>query len=180
MPDVERGLAHLNTMPADELAEHLRACCGSSHWVDRMVALRPFASTESMLSASDEVGRTLTREDWLEAFNHHPRLGESAASVPQGDRARAWSEKEQASLADVGSDLRTALAHANAMYEQRFGYICIICASGRDSEELLAITRARMGNAPGIELRIAAEEQRKITRLRLQKLLLSLAEAVST
>lgn len=175
-PDVDRALAHLNTMPPAALAELLRACCGSSHWVERMVALRPFASRSALLAASDEVGRTLAREDWLEAFDHHPRLGESWAMAPRGTQAQAWSEHELSSLAGVGVELRTALAQVNAAYEQRFGYICLVCASGRDSEELLAITRARMGNAPGIELRVAAEEHRKITRLRLQKLLASLAE----
>ncbi|MDB4887082.1 MAG: decarboxylase [Gemmatimonadetes bacterium] len=174
-PTVHAGLARLNAMPQAELAEHLRECCGSVHWMEQMIARRPFASTDSMLAASDDACRVLTREDWIEAFEHHPRLGESQASVPQGARSRAWSEKEQASLADVGTELRSALAAANRAYEQRFGYICIICASGRDSEELLAITRARLGNAPNIELRIAAEEQRKITRLRLQKLVLDLA-----
>jgi OHCU decarboxylase len=172
---INGALARLNAMPQTELAEHLRECCGSTHWIEQMTARRPFASTDNLLAASDDACRVLTREDWIEAFEHHPRLGESVASVPQGARGRAWSAKEQSSLADVGTDLRSALASANSTYEARFGYICIICASGRDSEELLAITRARLGNAPNIELRIAAEEQRKITRLRLQKLILDLA-----
>jgi OHCU decarboxylase len=165
-----RSVAALNAMPREELAEHLRACCGSEQWIARMVARRPFASPEAVLTSSDAVCRALTADDWLEAFAHHPRLGETRAAVPQGARARGWSAGEQAVLADAADDLRAALASANATYERQFGYICIVCATGKDSEELLAITRARLGNTPQIELRIAAEEQRKITRLRLRKL----------
>ena len=171
MMDVQaRSVAALNAMQREQLAEHLRACCGSERWVERMIARRPFANPEAVLAASDAVCKSLAAEDWLEAFAHHPRLGETRAAVPQGARARGWSAGEQAGLADAGGDLRAALAAANAAYEQQFGYICIICATGRDSEELLAITRARLGNTPKIELRIAAEEQRKIARLRLRKL----------
>jgi OHCU decarboxylase len=171
MPDrVETGVQRLNALPPDALAGHLRACCGSKEWVTRMIALRPFASSSALMSACDEVCRMLTREDWLEAFSHHPRLGESRAQVAQDERARAWSAREQAGLATAGENVREALAAANAMYEQEYGYICIISAAGKDPEELLAVTRARLGNTPQIELRIAAEEQRKITRLRLGKL----------
>lgn len=167
---VARDIARLNAMPADELATQLRACCGSTAWVERMIARRPWPSAEALLAACDDVCRTLGREDWLEAFAHHPRLGESRAAVEQDARARGWSAREQSGMSDAASEVRAALAAANAAYEARFGFICIICATGRDSEELLAITRARLGNDPKIELRIAAEEQRKITRLRLQRL----------
>lgn len=165
-----RGVARLNAMPLAELAECLRACCGSARWVDRMIARRPFPSPDALLDSADDVCRTLTRDDWLEAFAHHPRLGESRAQSPLGDRATGWSMGEQAALATAGVDVRTALAAANATYERQFGYICIVCAAGKDSEELLAIARARLGNKPAIELKIAAEEQRKITLLRLNKL----------
>ena len=171
MSSSEQSVAVLNAMPREELAARLRACCGSPRWVERMVARRPWASPDDLMVSSDEVCRRLGDDDWLEAFSHHPRLGESQAAVPQDARARNWSAGEQGSLADAAPDIRSALAAANAAYEQQFGYICIICATGKDPEELLAITRARLGNTPQIELRIAAEEQRKITRLRLQKLL---------
>jgi OHCU decarboxylase len=160
----------LNAMPRDELAMHLRACCGSGRWVERMIARRPWTSLDDLLASSDDVCRVLRPEDWMEAFSHHPRLGETQAAVPQGERARGWSAGEQAALTGAAAELRQALAAANAAYEQQFGYICIVCAAGKDSEELLAVTRARLGNSPQIELRIAAEEQRKIARLRLHKL----------
>ena len=165
-----RSVAALNAMPREELAEHLAACCGSRQWVARMIARRPFVSPDAVLASSDTVCRSLSSDDWLEAFAHHPRLGEVSAAVPQGQRASSWAAGEQSGLADAAEHLRAALGAANALYEQQFGYICIVNATGKDSEELLAITRARLGNSPAIELRIAAEEQRKITRLRLQKL----------
>ena len=174
-----RGVAALDAMDRDRLAEHLRACCGSTHWTDAMIARRPFASPAAVLTASDEVCKTLNREDWLEAFSHHPRLGESRAAVEQGERAKGWSAGEQAGLMTAGTDVRTALAAANVAYEARFGFICIICAAGKDPEELLAVTRARLGNSPKIELRIAAEEQRKITRLRLEKLMRDLGKGAA-
>jgi OHCU decarboxylase len=170
MDPLARSVAKLNAMPLDELTTHLRACCGSSRWVDRMIARRPFASPDAVLSASDEVCRMLSAEDWMEAFRHHPRIGESRAAVPQDARAESWSAGEQSGLRNAAAEVRAALVSANEAYEQQFGYICIICATGKDSEELLAITRARLGNSPQIELRIAAEEHRKITRLRLRKL----------
>lgn len=170
MSPADRTVAILNAMPREALAAHLRACCGSDRWVDRMIARRPWTSLEDLLASSDEVGRVLVDEDWFEAFSHHPRLGESQAAVPQDARARGWSAGEQAALSGAAVELKHALASANAAYEQQFGYICVVCATGKDSEELLAITRARLGNSPQIELRIAAEEQRKITRLRLKKL----------
>lgn len=170
MDSAASGVARLNAMPVTELAECLRACCGSSRWVTRMIARRPFPAPEAVLSAADDVCRTLTRDDWLEAFAHHPRLGEAMARTPAGERAAGWSLGEQAALATAGVDVRTALAAANEAYEREFGYICIVCPSGKDSEELLAVTRARLGNKAAIELKIAAEEQRKITHLRLNKL----------
>lgn len=167
---VRNSVARLNAMPRQELALHLQACCGSMRWVDGMIARRPWLTPAAVLAASDDVCRILSREDWLEAFAHHPRLGESRAAVTQDARARGWSAREQGGLSTAAVELKTALAAANEAYEAAFGYICIICAEGRDAEELLAITRARLSNAPKIEMRIASEEQRKITRLRLQKL----------
>lgn len=166
----KQNVARLNAMPTAELAELLRACCGSARWVEGMIARRPWMTPAAVLAASDDVCRKLGTEDWLEAFAHHPRLGESRAAVAQDERARDWSAREQGSLTTAASDVKVALAAANEAYEATFGFICIICAEGRDPEELLAITKARLSNAPNIELRIASEEQRKITRLRLLKL----------
>jgi OHCU decarboxylase len=163
-------VAELNAMPRARAAELLLACCGSRAWVDSMLARRPFASRDTLLRGADEVWNALDAFDWLEAFAHHPRIGESKSAAPQDARARGWSEGEQGGMRDASPQVRAALARANATYVARFGYICIICATGKTADELLAITEARLGNDPATELGIAAEEQRKITRLRLEKL----------
>jgi OHCU decarboxylase len=163
-------VAELDALPAAEAAELLRACCGASRWVEGMVARRPFATEDNLLLAADELWWSLGKADWLEAFAHHPRIGESRAAAGQNDRARDWSGREQAGMAEAARAVRDQLAAANAAYDERFGYICIICATGKSATELLEITQSRLSNSPGVELRIAAEEQRKITRLRLEKL----------
>ena len=109
--------------------------------------------------------------DWLEAFSHHPRIGESSSAAGGGATARGWSASEQASVASAGEETRIGLARLNHEYEQRFGFIYIVCATGRSAADLLDLARTRMHNDRDTELRIAAEEQRKITRLRLEKLL---------
>jgi 2-oxo-4-hydroxy-4-carboxy-5-ureidoimidazoline decarboxylase len=109
--------------------------------------------------------------DWREAFSHHPRIGERKSAVPQSERGSAWAAGEQAGVERAHGDVRDALAAANREYERRFGYIYIVFATGKSAEDMLALARQRLSNDPDVELRAAAEEQRKITRLRLDKLL---------
>ena len=163
-------LADLDDLPADRAAPILQSCCGSSAWVREMVSRRPFAQIDALLDTADSVWWSLTREDWLEAFAHHPRLGEARAQSETTSLSRDWSADEQSRIADSTRDVRASLANANRAYEARFGFICIICATGKSADELLAITRDRLANTPTAELRMAAEEQRQITRLRLERL----------
>ncbi|MBI2956800.1 MAG: allantoicase [Acidobacteria bacterium] len=163
------GLQRLNELPAAEAEAALLACCGSANWSRAMLRRRPFASVEALLRASDETWQKLGHEDWLEAFSAHPRIGErKAGSEPSAE----WSQSEQSSAAPAGEKLRAALAEANRAYEARFGHIFIVCATRKTAEEMLALLRQRLHNDPAAELRIAAEEQRRITALRLEKLLL--------
>jgi 2-oxo-4-hydroxy-4-carboxy-5-ureidoimidazoline decarboxylase len=154
---------NLDAMPESQAKELLRQCCGSSRWVAAMVARRPFGSRETVLAAADEIWASLNGDDWREAFAHHPRIGEQTTN--------SVAAKEQSGVSGAADDVRQALAKANRDYEQRFGYIYIVCATGKSAEEMLAIAKGRLQNDPDTELRVAAEEQRKITRLRLQKLL---------
>lgn len=156
-------LAELNGLSPVEAQRLLLQCCGSRHWVQRMVAQRPFTSTADLLRAADEAARELTNIDWLEAFAAHPRIGERSTS--------AWSESEQAGALSAHQDVQARLAGANAEYEKKFGFIFIVFASGKRPEQILEIMNARMHNAREIEIREAAAEQQKITRARLQKLL---------
>jgi OHCU decarboxylase len=163
-------LARLNALPLAEAEEHLRACCGSTRWVEAMLARRPFARVDQLLAAADDAWRTSGPKDWDEAFAHHPRIGEHQAAAPVSATAKAWSAAEQA-VATAGVAVRAALAEANTAYEQRFGRIYLVCAAGRSAEELLADIAARMKNDPEREREVAVEEQRKITRLRLETLI---------
>ena len=164
-------VAELDVLPPDRASQLLGDCCGSSRWVSAMVARRPFGSLERVLSAADEVWRSLTPDDWREAFAHHPRIGEQRSAARQSERGAAWAAGEQSGVGGAAEDTRAALATANRDYERRFGYIYIVCATGRTAEEMLTDATTRLRNAPDAELGVAAEEQRKITRLRLEKLL---------
>jgi 2-oxo-4-hydroxy-4-carboxy-5-ureidoimidazoline decarboxylase len=165
------SLAQLNSMPAGDAADQLRTCCGSSRWVDSMLARRPFPTVDSVLAAADQAWRATGPTDWDEAFSHHPKIGERQAAAPVSATARAWSVGEQRGVTQASSATRAALAEANQAYQRRFGRIYIVCAAGRSAEELLADIERRMENEPELERAVAAEEQRKITALRLRSLL---------
>lgn len=165
------GLDRLNALPAPEAVAALLQCCGSREWARRMEARRPFGDREALLRAADEVWWARGEDDWLEAFRSHPRIGETKAAAGQTDRERAWSAGEQSGMASAGEATRAALAAGNREYEARFGYIYIVCATGRGPDEMLALLRQRLDSTPQDELRTAAAEQARITRLRLEKLL---------
>ena len=164
------SLSDLNALPPRAAETLLSACCGAPAWVKAMLDRRPFSTVDEMLSASDEICARLSPDQWMAAFAHHPRIGERSTAAPVSDAARRWSEGEQSASASSDDDVRREVAEAQRLYELRFGYIFIICASGRSAEEILGELRARLQNAPDVELRAAAEEQRKIARLRLEKL----------
>jgi 2-oxo-4-hydroxy-4-carboxy-5-ureidoimidazoline decarboxylase len=168
---VTPGLDRLNALPLKDAAAQLRACCGSSRWVEAMLARRPFGSIDSLLAAADDAWQATGPQDWDEAFAHHPRIGERQALAPVSATAGSWSAGEQAAAVGGGAAVRAALAEANAAYERRFGRIYLVCAAGRGAEDLLADIAARMRNDPERERDVAAEEQRKITRLRLNTLI---------
>ena len=164
------GVAAFDALPDHDAAAVLESCCGSLAWVQAMVAHRPFRTVSRLLDEADAIWWSLGPEDWREAFDHHPRIGEREAAVPQGSAARAWSAEEQRGVAATGEDTRQALAEGNREYERRFGHIYLVCATGKSAEEMLALLRQRLSNDAATELRVAAGEQAKITRLRLEKL----------
>lgn len=164
-------VAELDTMKPERASQLLGDCCGSTRWVSALIARRPFGSMGRLLAAADDVWRSLGPDDRREAFSHHPRIGEQRSGAQQSERGAAWAAGEQSGMGAAPDDTRTALARANREYEQRFGYIYIVCATGKTAGELLATATERLRNDPDTELAVAAEEQRKITRLRLEKLL---------
>lgn len=163
-------LDEFNSLGNATAVEALNSCCGARRWVKAMVEQRPFDSVTAVVDAANRIWSETTERDWREAFDHHPRIGERKSAAPQDSQAASWSSGEQARAATADSDVKRQLADVNADYEARFGHIYIVCAAGRSAEELLTIARARLNNDPATELRVAAEEQRKITELRLRKL----------
>lgn len=164
-------LDDLNAMEPAGAAEELLRCFGARRWVERMVSARPFASREALFAAAERAADSLDRDDWLEAFSHHPRIGGVDALRAKFAATRAWSANEQGGAAQADEAVLRALADGNDEYERRFGHIFIVCATGRSAAEMLAILRSRIGNDAATELGIAAGEQRRIARLRLEKLL---------
>jgi 2-oxo-4-hydroxy-4-carboxy-5-ureidoimidazoline decarboxylase len=168
---VKVRVAELDAMAEPQATTLLAECCGAFRWVLGMLARRPFGSRAAVLSTADEIWRSLDASDWREAFSHHPRIGERRSAMPQSKRESTWAAGEQSGIERAGDDVRAALAAVNREYEQRFGYTYIVFATGKSAEEMLALARKRLRNDPEVELRAAAEEQRKIMRLRLDKLL---------
>jgi 2-oxo-4-hydroxy-4-carboxy-5-ureidoimidazoline decarboxylase len=154
---------------AEARAAFLR-CCGSRSWAARMAGRRPFPTEADLFVSAEEDWRGLTREDWLEAFAAHPRIGDLDSLRQKFAATAAWPEGEQAGVRGAPEEVLRALAEGNGAYEARFGYLFIVCATGKTAEEMLALLRRRLANGPDEELLLAAAEQEQITRLRLQKL----------
>jgi hydroxyisourate hydrolase len=164
-------LEEVNALDEESAARTLLRCCGSSRWAQAMVRARPFPSVAAMMDLGDAVWVSLDAADWFEAFAAHPRIGDAPAGVDSSEtRSARWEGEEQSGARLADADARRQLAEGNGQYEARFGYIFIICATGKSVEQMLETLEARLKNDPHEELRIAAEEQRQITRLRLGKL----------
>lgn len=176
------AIAALDALPSERLDEELRHCCGARRFAAGMASRRPFRSLEHVMAAADEVESTFGPEDWLEAFAHHPRIGDIGALRLRfaSAQSKAWSQGEQAGVAGAEDAVLEALAAGNQAYEDRFGFLFIVCATGKSAAEMLAILERRLGNDPAEELAVAAGEQKKITRLRLHKLLARLAAPQET
>lgn len=160
-----------NDLSREEAESELTKCCGSARWARALAAARPFDSMDELLETADGIWWALDTEDWLEAFSHHPQIGEKKSERPQAAEANRWSEEEQSGTRSADNETTTALASANRAYLQKFGHIFIVCATGKSSAEMLSLLDERMPHEPEEELRIAAEEQRRITHLRLRKLM---------
>lgn len=169
--ELDLKLASLNSLSPSQAEEELLKCCGSQNWARQVISAGPFASLDQLISKADRIWWSLDSEDWLEAFHSHPKIGEKKATAPTAVEAQQWSADEQSSIRNSAQETLDALAKLNQAYEEKFGYIFIVCASGKSSEEVLTILHDRLKNNAADELRIAAAEQAKITQLRLRKLL---------
>jgi 2-oxo-4-hydroxy-4-carboxy-5-ureidoimidazoline decarboxylase len=163
--------ASLNALSDSAAREALTRCCGATRWVDAMLARRPFASTPALFDAASEIWQGLEREDYLEAFQHHPRIGDSLSELAKRfAKTASMAAREQAKVAQADRATLLALRDQNQAYFERFGYIFIVCATGKSAHDMLALLAERIGNEPAHELAIAAAEQAKITALRLAQL----------
>jgi 2-oxo-4-hydroxy-4-carboxy-5-ureidoimidazoline decarboxylase len=164
------NLERLNSWTKMEAKSALLRCCGASRWAEELADCRPFLSERELFDAAERIWQRLDRDAWLEAFAAHPRIGDLNALRAKFSNTAAWAAGEQAGLAGAADAVLQALAGGNRLYEEKFGYIFIICATGKTAEEMLALLEERLKNDPDKELLIAAGEQVKITQLRLRKL----------
>ena len=164
-------LSALNQLTPEQRQREHERCCGSTRWNMLMAQLFPFQSKEELFAAAEEIWFKLLPNDWLEAFAHHPKIGDVDSLRAKYAGTRQWAKGEQAGVSEASEAVLKALAEGNAHYENKFGYIFIVCATGKSAEEMLAILRARLLNDHAAELQIAASEQSKITKIRLEKLL---------
>ena len=158
-------LASFNRLSRGEAERRLLACCGSRAWASAVAAGMPYASVPALMETADAESARLKASDWLEAFEAHPRIGE------RGGRSPASSNREQKGVMTAREETLAVLAEGNRLYEERFGHVFLISAAGRSAEDVVAALRQRIENDPATELQVAAEEQRKITRLRLKSML---------
>ncbi len=156
-------LEKINSLPDRKASVELKACCGSTQWAQAMVRSRPFKDKEELLAAADRIWKNLSRLDWLEAFSRHPRIGDFAG-------AREWAKSAHPGAAQADDSLLEDLSAGCKKYEEKFGYNFVISSPRMPGAELLAALRSRLGNDRQSELIISAEEQRKITRARLEEL----------
>ncbi len=165
-------LATWNRADASSALEAMLACCGSKRWAAALVALRPIASVQALSEAADRVWSTMREPDWLEAFACHPRIGErkpALTAAQASEKSVAWSRQEQLSASAANELVLAELREDNQLYEQRFGFTYIVCATGKSAAEMLAILKQRLASNREAELREAAEQQRQIMQIRLGK-----------
>jgi 2-oxo-4-hydroxy-4-carboxy-5-ureidoimidazoline decarboxylase len=159
----------VNDASPEDARRLLATCCGAKRWVERMLSRRPFGDRGHALSVARDVWFALSEEDWREAFRQHPKIGDRDSLRARFPATHEQSAAEQSGVSGAADAVLDALADANRSYEKRFGYIFIVCATGKSADEMLAILRGRLNNDPRIEIKVAAEQQAQITALRLTR-----------
>ncbi len=171
-PSANTVLRQWNQLPVEDAIKKILPCCGSKAWAQGVVARRPVIDEPALLGLSTDIWRNLARSDWMEAFQSHPRIGESRTPLEHllpPAQSVEWSTQEQRKVGDADAAAKIALAEANREYEQHFDCIFIVCATGKSAAEILAILQRRLKNDAETELQEAAEQQRRITEIRLKK-----------
>ena len=169
--DQSYTLAQLNAVPAHDAAQALEKCCGSSRWIRLLSDGRPYKSRTTLFATAKRIWFELEPDDWLEAFTHHPRIGDRDSLRTKFENTHQWASQEQLDTATASEEVLESLVTMNRRYEEKFGYIFIVCATGKSAAEMLEILNQRIKNSENEELQIAATEQWKISEIRLNKLL---------
>lgn len=166
-------LSEINFLSEATVSLELQKCCGSWNWVQKMLAKRPFESENDLQMAAENCWESCTESDVLEAFSHHPKIGNTTENAQKVSSTLHWAGEEQSAVKLAEKLTLTALEKGNETYEKKFGYIFIVFATGKSAAEMLSLLEQRIPNSPGVEIEIARKEQMKITLLRLNKLLSS-------
>jgi 2-oxo-4-hydroxy-4-carboxy-5-ureidoimidazoline decarboxylase len=161
----------LNTLPIDQANHLFLQCCTSEKWIEKMVASRPFTNRSSLRETADHIWGNLTEKDYLQAFEGHPKIGDVGSLKAKYANTKALASGEQSGANSATDEVIAELANSNSAYEEKYGFIFIVCATGKSATEMLALLQDRLNNDRQKELEIASEEQRKIFHLRLEKLL---------
>jgi 2-oxo-4-hydroxy-4-carboxy-5-ureidoimidazoline decarboxylase len=164
------SIAEFDKLNLEEKREYLLQCCGSENWVNKMVSVFPVEDLVELLEAAETNWYQCSEADWRKAFEHHPKIGNINSLKEKFASTKDWASKEQSGVDEASENIITQLAEGNKKYEQKFGFIFIVCATGKLADEMLNILHRRINNTPEEEIKIAAEEQNKITKLRLEKL----------
>ncbi len=163
-------LKQFNQLNSHEAQNELFKCCGSTNWAETLVSYMPFDSVSAIKAESDKIWSSCLQSDILEAFSHHPKIGDVKSLSEKFASTKQWASGEQAAVSVAPQEVLEKLAKGNAEYEKKFGYIFIVCATGKSAEEMLELLNNRLPNSPEQEIRIAAKEQNKITHIRIEKL----------
>jgi len=163
-------IQEFNQLPEQEAFNLVFKCCGSTEWAKQVVAKRPFDTLQNLKKYSDTVWLFSSPPDWLEAFHHHPKIGDIESLKKKFASTSEWASGEQAGVSQAATAVIEGLAKGNLDYERRFGFIFIVCATGKSAEEMLSMLLTRLKNRKEDELQIAMNEQNKITHIRLDKL----------
>ncbi len=162
----------LNGLDKKVLKETLATCCGSTSWVERMAARFPITHADILFENAEKIWFSCEKKDWIEAFEHHPKIGDLSSLRKKFFNTAHLASNEQAAISKASKNTMEELAKLNEAYEIKFGFIFIVCATGKSAEEMLRLIQLRMNNSKNKELENAMEEQNKITLLRLKKILL--------
>ena len=170
-PDIfATAIEHINQLPSAELREAVYRCCASSRWANQMATAAPYTSIDSLHNKAVDIWSALSNEDYLEAFKGHPMIGADLDALRRKfTHTSEWSEGEQAGMESASETVLKRLQTANIEYVNRFGYIFIVCATGKSASEMLSLLELRLSNPAEVEMTIAAGEQQKITTIRLNK-----------